>query len=325
MARVVRFLRYEAAREDQRPSVLFLGSSRFQSCIVPEVFEKQARQWGGDVRFINASHPAMEYWEFLRILPYVNMADINAGVCVIELNPFTFNRQLKHTVTKELQYYRREYPIWGRFRDLRTAVGVSAKTRLFWSLILPRRTFRDWSVSTRGIAGRLPEAELLPRAEYQYDMKLEEKQRNDPDFKPHNIARCHMYNYTFSEKKKDDFEQFLGELERRNLDIVLVQPPVSDRYFDYIRESEKRSAEYDRHLVYLEELSGRYRTLFWQTPADAGLDESIFVDYGHFTRDGARVFSGIMAAAMEDAVRRVRPSAAIGQASLRAGALGTVK
>ncbi len=306
MARVVRFLRYEGRTAAAGvPSVVFLGSSRFQSCIVPGVFDEQADRWGIDARFVNASHPAMEYWEFLRILPYVNMADINAGVCVVELNPFTFNWQLKHTVTKELQYYRRESPVWGRIRDLRTAVGVRAKLKLLWSLMFPRRTFRDWSFAIRGMSRTAPPAETLPPAAYQYDHELEEKQRNDPDFMPENIARCHMYNYTFSMKKRAIFEQFLRELEGRKLDIVLVHPPVSDRYFGCIRESGQRSAEYDKHLAYLEELSERYRTLFWQTPSDAGLDDSIFVDYGHFTLDGARIFSDLVAAGMEDVIRRM--------------------
>jgi len=68
-----------------------------------------------------------------------------------------------------------------------------------------------------------------------------------------------------------------------------------------------------------------YRTLFWQTPADAGLDDSIFVDYGHFTLNGARVFSGIIAAGMEDAIRRVSLSEAGGRNSPAADAIEVVK
>lgn len=301
MARIVRFLRYEGAREKQgQPTVLFLGSSRFQSCIVPAVFEEQARQWGADVRFINVSHPGVDWWEFSRLIPYVDLRRLNARACVIEVNPWAFNRLAKR------RPYGRECPVWGRYDDVMSVPGFKARVEIAWSLTFPRRTVTDWYSVFRGALDSTPADERLPTAEYQFDPVLEAKQRANPTFMTTNIVQTHMFQYTFSSGKAAAFRAFLADLRAQGIEIVLVHPPVNGRYFDYIRASEERSFEYARHLAFLGELSREFRIYAAQIPADIGLDDTIFVDYGHFTFAGARAFSELLALSMKDLVEGLK-------------------
>ena len=59
--------------------------------------------------------------------------------------------------------------------------------------------------------------------------------------------------------------------------------------------SQERSEEFGNYMDFLEtELSTR--TVFsWKTPKECGLDESIFVDYGHMSQAGAVLYSRMLA------------------------------
>jgi hypothetical protein len=305
MAQVTRFLRTEARKGGgQPPATLFLGSSRFHSCILPQVFADTASQFGVDMKFLNAAMPTMEYWEFMRLLPHVDLKALGVKICVIEINPWSFNKQQQYSLFDP--YYRAESGTWGTLRDTLDNDRILVKLKLCYLLTFPRRTFKDWYFTLRAFCGKGGDEDHLPGPEYHYNREKESKLRTDPVHMAVNIVEVQMLNYRFCKRKRAEFDDFLKRLEAKGITVVLAEPPITAGYYDFVWASREKSAEYQKHLDYLAELSKRYTTVFWPTPSDAGLDESIFVDYGHYTLDGARSYSERLAAAMTPIILRWR-------------------
>ncbi len=92
----------------------------------------------------------------------------------------------------------------------------------------------------------------------------------------------------------------------RGIALVVVQPPVRPSYFHYVRQSPTRHSEYRKHVSLMKDLSKELLVLFWPVPGDAGLDEGVFVDYGHFSEDGAAAFSALVAGEMENCIGQLK-------------------
>jgi hypothetical protein len=125
-----------------------------------------------------------------------------------------------------------------------------------------------------------------------------------------------MADFRFCETKKEVFQQFLDGLERIEMEIAIVQPPVTDSNFDYLRASSSRGTQYAKHNDYVQQVLQRYLALAWNTPEEAGLDASIFVDYGHFSPKGPYRFSELLSLKMREKIEQLKSPDGVKRASL---------
>ncbi|NCC61102.1 MAG: hypothetical protein EOM12_09195 [Verrucomicrobiae bacterium] len=304
LGRMVRYIRGLKHRS-LVPSVVFLGSSRFQSAILPEVFLDEDET--GRVRFMNWSQPSFGWWEFSKVFSRVDLDLLDIRVFVVEVNPWTFSTHSRDPITKKISRYSREAEYWGNVQDIPATDGFLSAVELVYRMCLPRRSLYDWVIAVKLCLEPSRAFELDP-PRYHGDKEAEEKQRNNPHFFPENISRCHMLNYTFSEPKANQFKRFLRKLAMQGAEVILVHPPVVAEYYGYVNSDEARRREFKKHKKFLDELSLEYMFVNWQLPSDAQLTDDIFVDYGHCTLSGASSFSkrltGRLRSEVEQAVAR---------------------
>ncbi len=301
---VVRYLRYESSLRIDSPSVIFMGSSRFNSCIQPDVFDACAVRQGLNARFLNVTHAAMGSWEFAKLVSWIDLGAMNTRVCVVEVNPWTFNKHITYA-NKRLFPYCREVASWGTLREVWSVKGLVTKCKLVLSMVLARKSVGDWVDIGERSYGSDDVVTHLPAPFYHSDREKEVVLRDNPGRRAENISKLHMWRYQFSAEKRDQFLAFIALLEAQGIAVVLVQPPVRESYFDYVKESTERFDEYQKHVAFMTDVSKDVSVFFWQVPKDAGLNEHVFVDYGHFSLDGASVFSGILAGRMEDIIAQL--------------------
>ncbi len=304
ISEMVRYLRAETRQATATPSVLFLGNSRFRSAIVPEVFEAHL-QSGPPVRFINCAQPSMSYWEFSKVFDHLDAKRLNVRACVIEVDPWTFSRYECHAITKEPVRHRREIETWGTAREILAVEGTLLKTRLLVQRYLPRHSVSQYIRAAEHLAkGPSETAGTLPRPPYHADRTLEHKLRDNPNFFAENISQYHMTNYTFSTTKANEFSRFLRTLTGQGITVLLVHPPVRKAYFNYVLTDPNRRKEFDKHLSFLDKLGAEYDFVNWQTPAEGGMSDDVFVDYGHLSLEGANIYSNALAQTLAPPLRK---------------------
>lgn len=305
LGKVVRSLWANQSSNKNDATVLFIGSSRFHSCIVPSVFNAYAQNKGIDVSFHNIAQPNMGYWEFSRIFTVVPPSSLNTKLVIIEVNPRTFNVKRMNPLTKEIVRYPMEFEHWASLAEILNAESLGMKIELLYKRIIPNQSLieRLWTLHYFINLEKIDSDLDVP--EYHFDKDKELKIRKDPVFFPENISQYHMMNYRFSVKKRDRFLQFLSFLRNQGCQVIIVQPPVKETYFDYVRSDANMVNEYQKHLAFLKQLSLDTVVINWQTPDEANLDESVFVDYGHFTLKGAKTFSGLLLSNITEQIHHI--------------------
>lgn len=119
---------------------------------------------------------------------------------------------------------------------------------------------------------------------------------NDRRFQAESISKLHFGSYRFSEYLWQRLQTLLDLLERQQIDVVVFSPPTRPLYWDYQRHEAKVGPGYDIYRKKMETLRQRVDVIEWDTAADAGLDESIFIDYGHCSMEGSRLLTSRLSA-----------------------------
>jgi hypothetical protein len=308
IGKIVRSLWANKANKKNEATALFIGSSRFHSCIVASIFNEYAQKKGIDISFHNLAQSNMDYWEYSRVFTYVLPSSLNTKLVVIEVSPQTFNAKRRNPITKEIIKYPREFEHWASLEEILSTESLGIKIELLYKKLVPRQSLKDRLWTLKNIINTDAINPDLPIPEFHYDKDKEMKLRKDPTFFPENISRHHMMNYYFSDKKKDSFLKFLCNLRNQGCEVIIVQPPVKEQYFDYIRSDADMLKEYQQHIAFLKQLSLDYVLINWQTPDMANLNESVFVDYGHFTLEGAKQFSGLLLSSIKEQIDNIDSS-----------------
>lgn len=273
----------------KKETMIFLGSSRFHSAIRPEIIEKKLLRID---RVINHSQPSMSFWEHSKALNRINLRMLNLKFAVLEINPWTLNRVLCHPVTKEFIYHRRELASWGNIQEILKVEPVYLIPKLIFRHFIPRHSIEDYLAALKN-KSRIVKG--FRRPHYHRIQQAEQRRRRDPNFKAVNISQCHLLNYEFSRRKARQFLEFATNLEKNAIDVILIQLPVRRKYFDYIKSKAKLMENYNGHIKFLSNLSKKYPTLIYPTPDEMGMNNSIFIDYGHMSKKGSRRVSHFLA------------------------------
>lgn len=150
-----------------------------------------------------------------------------------------------------------------------------------WPFVSERRTLVDW---VRG-----------PRASVPRPVPVYSDRPHRWDPVP--MASKHAGDFVFDQVAAGYWRSLVGELRRRHIPQVVLHLPARSAYVSWLRRH--AAPAYADYLGFARSLEGPgVRLLVWDLPAEAGLSDLDFHDYGHATRAGARRFAAVLGRAL---------------------------
>jgi hypothetical protein len=283
----------EAQRHDQK-LVAFMGSSLMHASIDTREFSNYG-QWS-DFQFVNLAQPSVGVWEILSVLRNCEQSLSSVAALVVDINPWSCNENALHPITKEKAAYPYEYPKWATFEERLDVPGYQNKLDLLCNYI-PKYSVMRYPQFLLELNGSLPELDL---PYYHGASEVVERLASAEAFMAKNISRNHMHDYQFSDRKAEQVRELKRLCARYGIKLIVLHPPLRESYYLYVDSSEKRSTEYGKYLNFLDAEMTTETVFSWKTPSECGLGESIFVDYGHMSKEGAVLYSRMLAKAFDE-------------------------
>jgi tetratricopeptide (TPR) repeat protein len=273
--------------------VVFLGSSRFVSCIRSDVFAGLSSV--DQSKALNLASEGGGTWEeLLMCRKYPGLLDA-APVVVIEIEPWMFNRNQVHPIYKSLHPFEPHFYTWATFQERLEYPDMKMKTLLLADYVWPfseRRSLKDWASAFRIVLEMQEPEPHLSIPVYHYDPVSYQKLASNPDFTAHQMVRYQLNDYELALHKAEYLKRLIDLLQKKTKRIVLLQPPVRAEYIDAIYDNPKYLDTYMQVLKFIHSLENEnVHSIIWETPKDCGLDDAVFIDYGHFNAKGAYIFT----------------------------------
>ncbi len=272
---------------------IFFGSSRFVYCIKSDIF---ARQMGIDQsKVINLATEGGGAWEELLVCRKYPGLINSSSLVVIEVEPWMFNMNPIHPIYKRPHPFESHFYMWATLQERWEYPDLKTRVLLLADYVWPfseRRSLMDWGSALRLII-KAPYADPhLSLPVYQFDPQAYQAMANDPNFTAGQITRYQLNDFKFAPYKAEYFKRLIKLAEKNAKKIVLLQPPVRKEYIEAIYNNPKYFNTYIQYVQFIHGLENeKISSIIWQTPEDCGLNESIFIDYGHFNAQGAHVFT----------------------------------
>ncbi len=278
------------------PKVVFFGSSRFVSCIKTDTFARLSDIAPSNV--LNLAIGSGSFWEAKAIYRERPELYNNCSLIIIDIEPWMFNNNLIHAIYKKTYHYEPYFTIWASLKERTEPPGIAAKASLvsdfFWP-VSEKRAFPDWYAVIKALTNNQNMLARLSAPTYQYKADEYRYLATSTNFKAFSMAHNNMANFEFSNYKADYLRYLIQRFERQCDHIVLLQPPVHKEYMDVIYNNPNYLSGYKQILAFIRSFENdKVSSILWETPADCGLDDSVFIDYGHFNMDGAREFTKIL-------------------------------
>ena len=278
------------------PKVAFFGSSRFVSCIKTDIFAKLSDIAPSNV--LNLSIGSGQFWDFNVIYRENPELYSSCSLIVIDIEPWMFNDNLIHPIYKIPHDHEPYFTIWASLKERTELPGIASKASLVFDFFWPvseKRSFPDWYAVIKALTNNqnIPASLSIPT--YQYNAAEYQSLATSQNFSAFSIANDHLNNYKFAKYKADSLRYLVKRFEKQCDHIVLLQPPVRKEYMDVIYDNPGYLSTYKQVLAFIHSLENdKVSSIIWETPADCGLDDSVFIDYGHFNLNGANKFTGIL-------------------------------
>ena len=278
------------------PKVAFLGSSRFISCIKTDLFAKLSDLSPSTV--LNLAIDSGSFWD-TKVL-YREQPELynNCSLIIIDIEPWMFNNNLIHPLSKKIYHYEPYFTIWASLKERTEPPGIGSKASLVFDFFWPlseRRSFPEWFDVIFALKNNQTKRAHLSFPAYQFNADKYQTLASSPNFSAFSIAHNHLNNFEFAKYKADSLQYLVKRFEKQCDHIVLLQPPVRKKYMDVIYDNPDYHATYKKVLEFIHSLENeKVSSIIWETPADCGLDNSVFIDYGHFNLNGANKFTGIL-------------------------------
>lgn len=276
--------------------VVFLGSSRFVSCIKTD----QLSQLSGldSSRFINLAVDSGGLWESLFIMRKNPSLLESSPLIVIEIEPWMFNANLIHPIYKKPHPFEPYFYTWSTFRERLEHPDTKSKLSLladyFWP-ISERRNLEQWFSTVHAITTKKVSPGHLTIPHYHYNIDAYKSLANAPIFKAKVIAQYHLNNFSFAKHKAAYLKRLVDLAQNNATRIILLQPPVRQEYMEVIYKNPQYLLEYKKVLSFIKSLGNdTVHSIIWETPQDCGMDDSVFIDYGHFNIKGAYIFTNVL-------------------------------
>ncbi len=291
-SRIANSIRYLKSQEAAKPRVLFFGSSRTMSCVDAETFARENGMPPGTV--LNVARPGMGPWETLVVLRNTPSILDSVETVIVEVVPAPFNDNAIHPITHKEERHPAEFDTWATYRERKGLSDPALRYTLLAKYVFSltqRRNLVRWLGIGKAILTREPWAGRMPPPPFHADPVKTAILARDPSFQATTISRCHLRNYHFCQQRAMVVRELLAFLRRRGVDVAVLHPPVRKEYYDHVASNAPLSTEFGKYRSVMRDLAEECQTICWETVEDCGLDDSVLVDYGHFSRDGAIAFT----------------------------------
>jgi len=279
------------------PEVIFFGSSRFQSCINSDLFSRLLSKDKMDV--VNLSVASGTAWEaslLCRKYPWITES---VQLIIIEVEPWMFNANMVHPILKKRYEIEPYFQRWATLEERLAIPDIKIKTKLLINYLWPfyeKRSLISWYSTIQHFSSSNDKSANLPYFIYHYNQRAAKALAAHPAFKARPIAQCHLSNFEFAYHKGNYLLTVLDYLKNTKAKIVLLQPPVRKEYMDVIYNNPQYLSTYKKIRSFLQTLKSKtVEIVIWETPENCGLNNSIFIDYGHFNKKGADLFTKVLA------------------------------
>ncbi len=270
---------------DKNKFVLFLGSSRFHSAINIKTLTEISHV--KNISFLNISRPSMGPWHYSVVLRNTEMPLSRVKQIFLEISPWMFNANALHPISKESFQLRDEILKWGNIQERLEIKETTQRIEAMTISMIPRNPLSDYILV-------LNESEpiidlVIP--ELEANQNSEKVLGDNPNFRAENISRCHLYKFEFLQSEANKLLELIRELERSGVAVSIIHPPVRSEYYNYLDTDRRYRAEFEKYKNFIKSFSDNHQVIYWEKPVDCGLDNSIFVDYGHFSKEGSILFT----------------------------------
>jgi len=268
--------------------VVFFGSSRMQSAILPDEWARLAGLRPEQVA--NLAVNDGRFWDALYMVETSGGLPASVDLVVIEVAHWEFNQNVRSPIGGL------PYPIPQHFRHLArlserlTVDGLGSRMSLLADVVWPlyeRQPLERWEDGVQPVKPAVP-----PAPAHHWNKASREKLAGAPAFKGSNIVKLHFFQAEVSSFAVRTLDRLLARVQNGSRKIVLLELPARQEYVRSIENDPTKLAFYrDVQELVEARASGPVRTMMWEVAADCGLTEDVFVDYGHFSREGARAFT----------------------------------
>ena len=282
LGNAVRVLQKQIKLQDASSIVIFTGTSKMHSAIDPATIEKSFPE----KRCLNLSLNSMTYWEILKMLQYAQADGRKIELVVCEVAPFMFNANCLNPANRRPLDNGLQLDIWGNKDDIANQDSFKARYTVIKKMLFGPLRLEDIFSALKN-----SEPEILPPPVYHTDLELEKKLAARQAFSPEFAATAHINNFMFSQYSVYCFKQIVNYCKQNKIKLLLLELPSAPEYTRILFEQmpEKAKSQYQTLLIESGATVVTMRNL-----EEYDLDNSIFVDYAHFSSNGKLLFSEIL-------------------------------
>ncbi len=268
------------------PRVLLFGSSRMRYSIVPELFAKEM-----DIPRSSVQNLAVDQggpWDALKMLERNPDLLDSVDLVIIDCECWHFNAG--HEAFPTPRFFR----LVSASERLDSVQGIDRfkwTVDIAWPFQLERRSLRDWlgGCYTISMGGGFP----VPRPN-KWD--FEDNPNVDFAFEPVRMSLRHTRNFRIDENARIRWQSLLEEMSNRGIAVLVMRPPTHSEYTERMKTVTQCSKAYSTYVRIAKSLANNNTHVkIWEFPADCGLDDKDFLDYGHMTSRGAKKFTKFLA------------------------------
>ena len=278
----------QADEKDLR--VVVLGSSRMHSAFHSETWAARAGLESDQVA--NLSVDNGQFWDARFMLDRTGGLPDSVELVVIEAPRWNFNRNKVSPVWGRHRYdYPEHFRQQGGLVDRWSVDDVGDRAALLLEFAWPlyqRRPVEEWADTFRTPPRAVPRL----RASVHWFEAQHAKLRAIRALQADSIVLDHFSEPAMSSFAQRNFDLLLREVEEHAARVVLVTLPTRGLYQDMILSDPARRefvASVDATIA--SHVDEDVAWVLCARAAACGLDEGIFVDYGHLTLDGARALT----------------------------------
>jgi tetratricopeptide (TPR) repeat protein len=272
---------------------VILGSSRIHSCIKKDLFDSLSGIEQSKILLLEVDGSGT--WEEFSICRrYPNLID-SSPLVIIEVEPWMFNNN--YFSQGDIPFIQPGFYQWATLQDRFEFPHLKIKALLLADYFWPfseRRSLQGWCSVLDGVMHKMHPKPMNPDdiPKYHYDPSAYKMVAEEPKGTAQFQAHAALNDFEFAPYKAEYLQRLIRLAEKKSKKIVLLQPPLRNEYIDIMFDTPKYLEGHIRVVKFLHSLeSENVSTIIWERPEDCGLTDSVFIDYGHFNREGAYMFT----------------------------------
>jgi hypothetical protein len=251
---------------------------------------RRSRLRPGQVIKLSANNA--EFWDARHMLREAGGLPESVELVLIEAARWNFNR---NRIRMGTLHYPQHFRQQGGMRDRLSVDGLGERVQLLAEMLWPvyqRRTMDGWIEYFSSESKVVPK---LPAASRYWDPARHAEIRAMEFLEPRAIVLQHFNDPAMSSLARRNFVELIEEVSSRGAEVVLVTVPTRVAYSENIQADPLKFEFVASVDALIDSMVGEgVYEVGCKHARSCGLRQTIFVDYGHLHRSGARAFTGML-------------------------------